>query len=312
MNLGLHGLRRVSALVAAAALAACGGDDGDRTRTTASSVTPTASAPTARLRALALATDPTTLEEIERLMNWAEEVLPTVFTSRETTRTLDPFRYRFYPGSGHFLAVEGRTVLALGPLTNNQALVLGTLDDFACIDDLARCVAPSVDQQPQAVSVAPGAEARFSAVVSGGPAVRLQWLRNGEPIGVATSTTFSFTATAADNGARFSLRAENAKGTVTSEAATLTVVTPIDGAAMQALAEARGCFECHSVDRAGTGPGWRAVAQRYDGVANAENRLVGSIFNGSSRQWGLGSAMPAQPVSVEEARNLAAWILSLK
>ena len=125
---------------------------------------------------------------------------------------LDPYLYRFYPRTGHYLAVTERTVLVLGPLTNDQVLVVGTLDDFACVADLARCVAPTLVRQPQGATVAPGVEVVFSAEVGGGPALRLQWLRDGEPIAGANSASLSFTAAAADNGARFSLRAENAKG----------------------------------------------------------------------------------------------------
>jgi cytochrome c len=200
----------------------------------------------------------------------------------------------------------------LGPLSDNVVRDVGTLADYACSVDIAACEAPRFAQQPTSVTVAPGGVATFSAVLAGGPSIQVQWLRDGQPVDGGGTPTLSVTATAADDGARFSLRAENAKGLVFSDTVTLTVSTPVDAAAAQALAQARGCFECHSIDRAGSGPAWRAVAQRYAGVAGAQDTVAGRILNGSSRNWGPASAMSPQPVSAPEAGTLAAWILSLK
>lgn len=298
---------------AALVLAACGGNQADRAEPAAAPLpAPMLAAAAPRARALALATDPATLAEIERLMNWAETAFPQYFPTREATQTADPYRYRYYPQTNTYLGVDGTFIRVLGPLSDNVVRDVGTLADYACSVDMAGCQAPRFAQQPVNVTVKPGAVATFSAVLAGGPSIQVQWLRNDQPVESGGTPTLSFTATAADNGARFSLRAENAKGLVFSDTVTLTVSAVVDAAAAQELAQSRGCFECHSIERAGSGPSWRAVAQRYDGVAGAQQTVSGRILNGSARNWGPGSAMSPQPVSGTEADTLAAWILSLK
>ncbi|MFO1327017.1 MAG: hypothetical protein U1F56_06640 [Rubrivivax sp.] len=298
------------AVVLALGLGGCGGADPDAS-VGAKSSAPAAGA-SARLRTQALPTDPALLAEISELMDFAERSFPQYFPSREPNQTLDPYVFRHYPATDVYLGVDGRAIRVLGgPFGNAAPTDVGTLDDYACQVRLATCVAPSFVQPPASQTVAPGAVATFGAIVGGGPSIHLQWLRNGAPIDGATQSSYKLTTTPADNGARFSLRAENAKGSATSAEATLTVAQPIDDAAMRALATSRGCFECHDIATTRTGPAWRLVAQRYAGQTGAQDRIAQSIQTGSSRQWGF-SAMGPQPVSASEAQQLAAWILTLK
>ena len=93
-------------------------------------------------------------------------------------------------------------------------------------------VAPAITQQPADASVAVGASATFSAIVSGtSPA--LQWQRSNDGgatfADIAGANAASFTlanAQRADGGARFRLRASNSAGSSDSAAATLTVTAP--------------------------------------------------------------------------------------
>ncbi len=78
-----------------------------------------------------------------------------------------------------------------------------------------------------------------------------------------------------------------------------------------ALADKKGCFACHDVDRKKVGPAYIEVAKRYAGKENALEQLVESITKGSMGKWGS-IPMTPQPVTQEEARELAQWILSLK
>ena len=295
------------AVAVAAMGAGCGGDDRMAPAPSQAAATPARS-----VRALALTTDPAAVAEISRLLDWAERQFPELFPTSEINQVFDPYIYRFYPRSGNYLGVDGRAIRVLGPVSNNQMLEVGTLDDYACQVQIELCRAPAITQPPEALSVAVGAAATFTAAVGGGPSIRLQWLRDGQPVPGATSPVLSFIATATDQGASFSLRADNAKGSVTSAAASLTVQRVIDAVALQALAQSRGCFSCHDLTRTGTGPSFRSVALRYRSVAGAQALVSGRIVNGSSRQWGLSSAMSPQPVTEEEASDLAAWILSLR
>jgi hypothetical protein len=86
-------------------------------------------------------------------------------------------------------------------------------------------VAPTITAQPAAASATAGQTATFS-VTATGTDPRYQWNKDGVAIAGATSATYTVTTVAGDNGARFSVTVSNASGTVTSAAATLTVVPP--------------------------------------------------------------------------------------
>ncbi len=78
-----------------------------------------------------------------------------------------------------------------------------------------------------------------------------------------------------------------------------------------ALAEKKGCFACHDIEKKKVGPSYVEVARRYKDDPEAVNKLVKSILKGSMGKWGS-IPMSPQPVSEEEAKELAEWILSLR
>ncbi len=78
-----------------------------------------------------------------------------------------------------------------------------------------------------------------------------------------------------------------------------------------ALADKKGCFACHDIRTKKVGPAYVEVARKYAGKENAIEELVRSITKGSMGKWGS-IPMTPQPVTEEEARKLAKWILSLK
>ena len=86
-------------------------------------------------------------------------------------------------------------------------------------------VAPTISSQPSSVTVSAGQQASFSVTASGTAPLQYQWQRNGVNIANSNSPTFTLTTTAADNGAMFRALVSNAAGSVTSNAATLTVLT---------------------------------------------------------------------------------------
>jgi cytochrome c len=88
--------------------------------------------------------------------------------------------------------------------------------------------------------------------------------------------------------------------------------TSAQSAASEALLKRKLCLGCHQVDQQRVGPPFAAVAQRYGGQPGAEDYLANSIRSGGRYRWGKLS-MAAQPqVSVEEAHEIAKWILSIK
>jgi cytochrome c len=82
--------------------------------------------------------------------------------------------------------------------------------------------------------------------------------------------------------------------------------------ASEELAKSKGCFTCHQVDKKVVGPGFKDVAQKYAGQADAEAALAEKVIKGGSGVWGQ-MPMPANPkVTPDEAKTLVQWILGLK
>ena len=71
-------------------------------------------------------------------------------------------------------------------------------------------------------------------------------------------------------------------------------------------------MNCHTLDRKIVGPSFKNVAQRYAKQADAVPRLAEKIVKGGGGAWGP-VPMAANPhVSADEARRLAAWVLSIR
>lgn len=98
-----------------------------------------------------------------------------------------------------------------------------------------------------------------------------------------------------------------ALGAVLSMQSTLAA----DPAAAEALFKSKPCAACHNVDVKMVGPALKEVAAKYAGTEGAVELLAGRIKNGTQGNWGP-MPMPANPVTDEEAKTLAEWVLSLK
>jgi uncharacterized protein (DUF1800 family) len=141
------------ATLAAGALAACGGDEGDPVEAhgtvqgtgsatslpavfddTSSAVARTdllLQPTSARRRAWAAANYrvPSSAE----LLDYAERAYPSLFPSHQTTQAWNGITYRFYPQTGHYVGVQGTDVLLLGPATGDTLARVGSLRDFAAL-----------------------------------------------------------------------------------------------------------------------------------------------------------------------------------
>jgi len=75
--------------------------------------------------------------------------------------------------------------------------------------------------------------------------------------------------------------------------------------------KAKGCMNCHEMDKKKVGPAYKDVAAKYKGDKAAEAKLADKIMKGGSGVWGQ-IPMPANPqVSADEAKTLAKWVLGL-
>lgn len=78
------------------------------------------------------------------------------------------------------------------------------------------------------------------------------------------------------------------------------------------LAQKKNCMACHAVDKKVVGPAYKDVAAKYKGQKDAEAKLAEKIVKGGAGVWGP-VPMPANTqVSADEAKQLAAWVLSTK
>jgi cytochrome c len=79
------------------------------------------------------------------------------------------------------------------------------------------------------------------------------------------------------------------------------------GAAALALAQKSACTACHGVDSKIVGPGFREIATKYAGRADAEAYLTSKIKAGGQGVWGQ-IPMPPQTLSDSDAKLLAQWL----
>jgi cytochrome c len=78
------------------------------------------------------------------------------------------------------------------------------------------------------------------------------------------------------------------------------------------LAQKKNCLACHAVDKKLVGPSYKDVAAKYAGHKDVAEKLAQKIIKGGSGTWGA-VPMPANTqVNDAEAKQLVAWILSLK
>jgi cytochrome c len=120
-------------------------------------------------------------------------------------------------------------------------------------------------------------------------------------------SVFNFTG----NYARIFNRKDDMKALLTLIAATVaTLAAP--AFANTDLAQKKNCMACHSVDKKIIGPSFKDVAAKYAGQKDAADTLASKILKGGSGSWGQ-VPMPANPqVNEAEAKQLAAWVLTVK
>ena len=104
-------------------------------------------------------------------------------------------------------------------------LVAGVLPGFGQL--------PTITQQPAGQTIFHGDPVTFQVVATGGGPLSYQWFREGQPISLATASSFVLWAVGdADHQDGFSVRVSNTSGAVTSAVAVLTVDFGIPGAAV--------------------------------------------------------------------------------
>lgn len=78
------------------------------------------------------------------------------------------------------------------------------------------------------------------------------------------------------------------------------------------LVQKNDCGSCHATAKQLVGPSYAAIAKKYAGQADATARLASRIRAGGSGNWGDVAMTPHPDLKDAEARQMVAWILSVK
>ena len=80
----------------------------------------------------------------------------------------------------------------------------------------------------------------------------------------------------------------------------------------EALASQERCNICHAVDETLIGPPYRAIAARHSTDRELQIEVLArKVVHGGGGNWGIVPMVPNEHVSLDEARRIVAWILSL-
>jgi pectate lyase/pectin methylesterase-like acyl-CoA thioesterase len=100
------------------------------------------------------------------------------------------------------------------------------VSDPATLVVSATPVPPSIITQPTSITVVAGAQAQFTVNAEGSSPLSFQWRKDGVAIPGATAATYTIAGASADDAGSYTVTVTNAAGSVTSDPATLTVITP--------------------------------------------------------------------------------------
>lgn len=165
-------------------------------------------------------------------------------------------------------------------------------------------VAPSIAQQPTAVTVEEGGSATFSVTASGTAPLSYRWLRNGQIVNGATQSSLTLPAVAFyEGGDRFSVIVSNSSGQASSAEAVLGVkIRPklaLCSAAFVARADGTvwswGRNEFFELGRGLANPANQPTPQQIPGLVDVVSIACGFghalalLRDGSVRAWGNNS-----------------------
>ncbi len=92
------------------------------------------------------------------------------------------------------------------------------------------------------------------------------------------------------------------------------VAVKVDAVAAKKLARNDHCLRCHAVDRKKEGPSYQAIAYKYKGQADAQDKLVKHITSGEDRVKLSDGHMEThkfdKTTDINKINNLVSWILA--
>lgn len=102
------------------------------------------------------------------------------------------------------------------------------------------------------------------------------------------------------------------KAILISAAVAAGILVSAPAMANEAMAKAKNCLACHTVDKKLVGPSYKEVAKKYAGQKDAAAMLADKVKKGGKGTWGQVPMPPNPQVSEAEAKTLVEWVLSQK
>ena len=72
------------------------------------------------------------------------------------------------------------------------------------------------------------------------------------------------------------------------------------------------CYTCHKVDQRSVGPAFEDIAKRYPANKIYIEMLAQKVIRGGNRSWGYPVMSPHPQLSLEDAKLMVSYILSMK
>ncbi len=209
-------------------------------------------------------------------------------------------------GGGTFTPINGATsttysFTAIAGQNNNQYEAVFTNSVGSATTTAATLTVqfvPNITTNPTDEAIGAGVTATFTAAAGGNPAPTVQWEVSSDngatfsPIGGAISTSYSFTATAAENNNQYEAVFTNAAGSAKTTAATLTIVPTIG--VWNSAVDAPWNADANWTDSQGAGvPGFSGVSgdqATFNGAAGLNVDL--GVFNPNIATLTFGPAAP--------------------
>jgi hypothetical protein len=219
---------------------------------------------------------------------------------------------------------SGADVASYAVLVSNSAGSMTSEPATLTVGSSAQAVAVTLATQPSPQVQAPGGSATMAVAANGSGPVAYQWLKNGMPLAGATAAVLTLTNLVAEDGASYSVAVSNPLGTVTSDAATLTVLgVPVITTQPAATTGVVGGTASFSVVAGGSGLRYQwlrngvaiagAVAASYTTPALAlgdSGALYGVlVYNGAGVMFSQSAVLTVTAAPAVTASTLASVVL---
>jgi cytochrome c len=101
--------------------------------------------------------------------------------------------------------------------------------------------------------------------------------------------------------------------TTTTTSNTSEKTTNVVDTVGQSLIAKNDCLTCHQVSQKVVGPAYNDVAEKYKSAdASIVDTLANKVIKGGSGNWGTVAMTPHPSLSMDDARHMVRYVLSLK